>query len=98
MALPRLPPARRTGSVPIAGLCLRPLSSRQQLSFQDFGIYCTAITALVISSEMSPCNTIMGPGVLRYLGREEGFQSNCVVVLLIVGAVYKCYTPAPVGL
>ena len=31
------------------------------------------------------------------LGGEEGLQSNCVVVLLIVGAVHKCYTTAPGG-
>jgi hypothetical protein len=35
---------------------------------------------------------------LPYLGRQEDLKSNCVVVLLIVGAIYKGYPAFPVGL
>lgn len=40
----------------------------------------------------------MRPATPSYLGGEVGVQCNCVVVLLIVGAVYEGYPSPPVRL
>jgi hypothetical protein len=68
-----------------------------------FPVSVSLVLAFAVSSTAKPAplgtsekwlRGSMRPATHTYLAGEESLQCNCVVVLLIVGAVYKGY-PAP---